>query len=224
MSWFQGVESTDRFYDRIKETLMGFMSWLSIAGICFLGAACPGPSLAVVMRHTVRGSRRNGMATGMAHCLGVGFYALLTVSGLAALLALEPSLQKGVVWGGGAYLAWLGIKALRSNGASLGESISADKTGMLEAARDGLMISLLNPKLMIFFLALFSQFVSPHMGRTVSLVMVLTPLLIDGAWFCLVAVLLSRRRLLDWLRKHARLIDRITGTILLVVALRVLTL
>lgn len=203
---------------------MDFMSWLSIAGLCFLGAASPGPSLAVVMGHTVRGSRRNGMVSGMGHCLGVGFYALLTVSGLAALLALEPSLEKGLAWGGSFYLAWLGIKALRSGGGALTESTSGNNAGILEAARDGLMISLLNPKLMIFFMALFSQFVSPDMGWTVSLVMVLTAVFIDGAWFCLVAVLLSQRRFLERLRKHALCIDRMTGIVLLLIALRVLTL
>lgn len=164
------------------------------------------------------------MVTGLAHCLGVGFYAALTVSGLAALFALEPALQKGVVWAGGTYLAWLGIQALCCGGSSDGESTGGGRVGLAMAARDGLMTSLLNPKLMIFFLALFSQFVSPDMPWTVSLVMVLTATVIDGGWYCLVATLLSRRGTLDWLRHHSLLFDRVTGTILLLLALRVFTL
>lgn len=204
---------------------MGFTSWLSLAAICLMGAISPGPSLAVVMRHTVRGSRSKGMATGIAHCLGVGFYAFLTVSGLATLFAFHPDLHRYLTWGGGSYLAWLGIKALRSREPSTGgEGPGRGTTGILGAARDGLMISLLNPKLMVFFLALFSQFVSPDMPWTASLVMVLTATLIDGSWYCLVALLLSRKGYLDRLKKHALSIDRITGTILLVLALRVLTL
>lgn len=203
---------------------MAFTSWLSLAAICFMGAVSPGPSLAVVMGHTVRGSRSKGMATGIAHSMGVGFYAFLTVSGLATLFAFNPDLHTCLSWGGGSYLAWLGIKSLRSREPSTGgESSDTGSIGMIGAARDGLMISLLNPKLMIFFLALFSQFVSPDMPWTISLVMVLTATFIDGAWFCLVAVLLSRRGAIGRLRRHARSIDRITGTILLLLALRVFT-
>lgn len=203
---------------------MGFMSWLSVAGICLMGAMSPGPSLAVVMRHTVRGSRKSGMVTGIAHSLGVGFYAALTVSGLAALFAVEPALHKGVAWAGGTYLAWLGIKALRSGTPSEGENTGRGRVGLAVAARDGLLTSLLNPKLMVFFLALFSQFVSPDMPWEASLVMVLTATLIDGSWYCLVAALLSRRGSLGWLRDHGLLFDRITGTLLLLLALRVFTL
>ncbi len=203
---------------------MTFNAWLSLAGICTLGAISPGPSLAVVIRHTVRGSRRHGMATGIAHSLGVGFYALLTVSGLAALFALEPALQRVLSWTGAAYLAWLGVKGLRSTRHGQDEERTCDSEGIFEAARDGLMISFLNPKLMIFFLALFSQFVSAEMPMTVSLLMVLTATLIDAAWYCLVAVFLSRRGALEKLRRHSFAIDRTTGVVLLLLALRVVTL
>ncbi len=203
---------------------MTFVSWLSVAGICFMGAVSPGPSLAVVVRNTVQGSRRNGMITGVAHCMGVGFYALLTVTGLAALFALEPALHKALAWGGGTYLAFLGIQALRSKGASHATEDGAGPAGLFRAARDGLMISLLNPKLMIFFLALFSQFISPEMPRTSGAVMVLTATLIDGAWFCLVATLLSRGDFADRLARHSLSIDRVTGVLFLLLALRVFTL
>ena len=203
---------------------MDLISWLPIAGLCFLGAASPGPSLAVIMRHTVHGSRKHGMATGLAHSLGVGFYALMTVSGLATLIAMEPTLQKGLAWAGGAYLAFLGYKALRSGGSTLEENEGNDTKGLFEAARDGLMISILNPKLAIFFVALFSQFIVPDMPWTTALIMVLTALLIDGLWFCLVAFFLSHKGFLRRLKKHALAIDRITGVILLSLAIRVFTL
>jgi threonine efflux protein len=203
---------------------MTLAAWLSLFGICAMGAMSPGPSLAVVLRNTVRGSLRHGVVTGLAHCTGVGFYALLTVSGLAALFAYEPLLQKLLTWGGAAYLAWLGIKALRSEGGNCGQETSDSAKGLYNAARDGLAIALLNPKLILFFLALFSQFVSNEMDWRASLIMVLTATIIDGIWYCLVAVTFSRRGALALLQHYALTIDRATGILLLIVALRVVTL
>src|SRR5699024_535992 len=61
-------------------------TWFALAAICVLGAMSPGPSLAVVVRHTVAGSRMHGVATAVAHSAGIGLYALLTSFGLAVLI------------------------------------------------------------------------------------------------------------------------------------------
>lgn len=203
---------------------MDLVSWLPIAGLCFLGAASPGPSLAVVIRHTIQGSRKHGMITGLSHCLGVGFYAFLTVSGISALIMIEPALQKGLAWGGGAYLAYLGYKALRSKGGVISRDNTGDSGKMFEAARDGFLISILNPKLAIFFIALFSQFITPHMHWSTAIIIVLTALLIDGIWYCFVAYSLSIKGFLEKLQKHSLFIDRVTGVVLIGLAIRVLTL
>ncbi|WP_426415252.1 LysE family translocator [Aestuariirhabdus sp. LZHN29] len=203
---------------------MSWTAWLALVGVCLLGAMSPGPSLAVVVRHTVNHSRGHGMVVGVFHALGVGCYALLSVTGLAALFALYPVGQQLLGWAGAAYLAWLGIKALRSAGSITEESSAVADQHWQQAARDGLMISLLNPKLMIFFIALFSQFVEPETSSWLVLVMVLTPTVIDGGWYCLVALVLSRPSVLVRLRARAQLIDRVTGVMLLLIALRVVTL
>src|SRR5690554_5754777 len=81
---------------------------LSLAAVCAMGAMSPGPSLALVLRHTLGGGRAPGVAAGLSHALGVGFYALLTVWGLGALIVRQPALFQVITWGGAAYLAWLG--------------------------------------------------------------------------------------------------------------------
>src|SRR6056297_690961 len=66
--------------------------WFSLAAVCAMGAMSPGPSLALVLRHTLGGGRLPGIAAALAHALGVGFYALLTVWGLGALIVRFPLL------------------------------------------------------------------------------------------------------------------------------------
>lgn len=200
---------------------MTFSIWLSLLMICILGAMSPGPSLAMVARHSLAGGRLHGVVTSWAHAMGVGFYALLTLLGLAVLLQQSPTLFSVITYAGAAYLAYLGVNALRSKGGVAAKLAAGKPASLRVAARDGLMISLLNPKLALFFIALFSQFVAVGTEAASRAVIVATPLLVDGLWYTLIAVVLSNARVLDKLRHKAQLIDRLSGVVLLLLALRV---
>ncbi|WP_249978589.1 LysE family translocator [Vreelandella olivaria] len=194
--------------------------WLSLAAICAMGAMSPGPSLALVLRHTLGGGRLPGITAAVFHALGVGFYALLTVWGLGALIARHPQLFQVITWLGAAYLAWLGIQALRAGqGGVLAHSSVATTTR--QAAKEAVLVALGNPKLIIFFVALLSQFVTPEMSVLAKAVIVATAMVIDGGWYVLVALGLSHSRVLPWLQRHAHWVNRITGGLLIALALRV---
>lgn len=199
---------------------MPFSLWLSLAAICTVGAMSPGPSLALVLRHTLGGGRLPGVTAGLFHALGVGFYALLTVLGLGALMARLPLLFEVVTIGGAMYLAWLGVKALRA-GRAAALAPEAAMTTRRQAAREGVLVALANPKLILFFVALLSQFVNPEMSVAARAIIVVTAMVIDASWYVLVAVALSQSRVLEWLRVRSQWINRITGVMLIGLALRV---
>ncbi|MDN6297647.1 MAG: LysE family translocator [Halomonas sp.] len=199
---------------------MPFSLWLSLAAICTVGAMSPGPSLALVLRHTLGGGRLPGVTAGLFHALGVGFYALLTVLGLGALMARLPLLFEVVSIGGAMYLAWLGVKALRA-GRAAALAPEAAMTTRRQAAREGVLVALANPKLILFFVALLSQFVNPEMSVAARAIIVVTAMVIDASWYVLVAVALSQSRVLEWLRVRSQWINRITGVMLIGLALRV---
>lgn len=204
---------------------MSFAAWLSVATICVLGAMTPGPSLAVVLRYSVGHSRQAGFACALAHALGIGFYAVITMTGLGILFQTVPVFHNAVSILGALYLIWLAIKAWR--GAKAGAKFDVDSAGkvsgsILQAARDGFMIAFLNPKIALFFLALFSQFVSPEFEWGGKFLLAFTAAVIDGAWYCLVAVGLSHGAVLPWLRDRAAWIERIIAVLFVLVALRVL--
>lgn len=200
---------------------MSLLAWLSLLPICLLGAMSPGPSLAVVVRHTLGGSRGKGIICAWAHSIGIGAYALVTVLGLGVLATEAPMVFKAISIGGGLFLAWLGIQALRTKGSISDNLVAGESTSTFQAARDGLAISLFNPKILIFFLALFSQFVSDEKDTWGQVVIVLTPLIVDGVWFTFVALVLSHPMILPSLKKNASLIDKLTGAVLLLLAIRV---
>jgi len=196
---------------------MQFEHWLSLFAICLMGAMSPGPSLAVVMRAALRGSRRNGYRTAVAHGLGVGLYALLTVTGLAVLITRWPGAFLSVQLLGAAYLVYLGVLSLRRKAGPF-----ATVAGGGRGAMDGFWIALLNPKLAVFMLALFSQFLQPAAALLEKAIMVTTVTVTDASWYSLVVALVSHNALRAGLEKYAVLIDRVFGVLLLVLAISVI--
>lgn len=200
---------------------MEFTTWLALAAICLMGAISPGPSLALIIRNTVQGGRLHGVATGLGHGVGVGVYALITALGLALLITRTPWLFQAIQYGGALFLAWLGLKALLAKASSQLEAETAHAPSGQRGALEGLAVSFLNPQLAIFFVALFSQFVHQDTGWREGILMMLTAGGIDALWYSLVALLLSHGPVLAQLKLRARLIDQLSGLILLGLAIKV---
>jgi threonine/homoserine/homoserine lactone efflux protein len=92
------------------------------------------------------------------------------------------------------------------------------------SAREGLFVALSNPHLAVFFLALFSQFVVPGMHWIYKLEMVTTAGVLDMAWYVLVAILLSQPAVLKTLKLRMGWVNRVSGVVMLLLGVRVLTL
>jgi threonine/homoserine/homoserine lactone efflux protein len=191
-------------------------TWLTVLSICVLGAMSPGPSLALVLRHTLAGGRRNGALAALAHGAGIGIYALAAISGLAVLITASPALFRAFEWGGAAYLAWLGLRGLLAKPAEAAQP-GSPASGR-SAARDGFLIAFLNPKIAVFFIALFAQVIGPDTPWAARLLYAGTAWFIDTAWYLLVAWLFSVPRWLGRLQRHAVWFERLFGLVLLALA------
>lgn len=201
---------------------MELLPWLSLASICILGAITPGPSLAVVLRNTISGSRMNGVYTGVFHGLGVSIYALFTVLGMAVIIKETPWLFDFIRYSGIAFLLWLSFKALTTKSTSSGDVANIDKPSLKKSAYEGFMIAFLNPKLAIFFIALFSQFITENSLWQQKVIMVLTVGGIDILWYCLIALVFSQSTMIDKLKNKTNVIEKITGVGLLLIAIKVI--
>jgi threonine/homoserine/homoserine lactone efflux protein len=193
---------------------MTLSTWLGLLAICCLGA--------MVVRHTLSGGRLHGVVCAWAHSIGIGVYALVTLLGLAAVLKASPLIFNTIAIIGAIYLAWMGIKALGSKGGMQQKLAAGKPTSLWIAARDGIAISLFNPKILLFFLALFSQFVLAAQTVTGQGLIVFTPLIIDGLWYTIIAFVLSHSAVLPRLREKAKLIDRLSGIVLILLSIRVI--
>jgi len=194
--------------------------WLTIVSICLLGAMSPGPSLAVVLKQTLSGGRKTGLITAVTHGLGIGLYALLCISGIAVIITTSPLLFSALKWMGAGYLAWIGIKGLRAK--SRVETKLADSPSTGNAARDGFLIVFLNPKVAVFFIALFSQVIGSETTWVEKLAYASTAMIIDMGWYIIVAWLFSNPRWLGKLQQKSIWLERAFGIVLIALAVRIL--
>ncbi len=199
---------------------MEFHSWLSLVLICVLGALSPGPSLALVIKNTIHGGAKQGYATAISHGLGVAIYAGACIAGLGVLIVNSPVLFQFLQYGGAAFLVYLGVKALLAKKPSTNDDNQAVEINV-NGWRDGFLIAFLNPKLAIFFIALFSQFIDANASIEQKVIMVSTVGLIDGIWYCLVTFALTRGNIIEKLRNNSHIVDKVTGIVLISLATRV---
>lgn len=200
---------------------MDLTTWLSLVAVCVMGAISPGPSLAVILRVSVSQSPLHGVLAAITHGLGIGFWAFLTLQGLAILMAKHQDLFSVLTVLGGVYLAWLGLKAWRYAGQGKEINVEGVRSSYWDSARDGLMIAILNPKIALFFLALFSQLIPTNMDVLIKFQLWATVVVIDSGWYIIVALLLAGGPVLSWLRRHTVWVDRSMGAILMLLGLKV---
>ena len=201
---------------------MEFHLWLSFVVICIMGALSPGPSLALVIKNTLAGGTSQGYATAISHGLGVALYAAITATGIAVIIVKSPLIFSIIQYAGAAFLLYLGVKSLLSkkNNQVFSEDNSANKS-QVNGWRDGFLIAFLNPKLAIFFLALFSQFLGEEASSEQKMIMTVTVGSIDAIWYCLVTFTLSRGNIISKLRENSHIVDKVTGSFLILLAARI---
>jgi threonine/homoserine/homoserine lactone efflux protein len=195
---------------------MDINSLLGISFVCAMGAISPGPSLAVVLRNTISGGRTQGVMTGIGHGIGLGIYAFIAVMGLSSLLLANKQIFNLIQWAGALFLIWLAFNMIIYRPAGISNDNKGSwRRGFLE----GFMISFLNPKILVFMAAVFSQFINPDISSVGRFVMAIMAGVIDTIWYVLVAAVLAGTPIINKLRKNAGLIDRSIGIIMLLIAL-----
>ncbi|CAH9060215.1 Leucine efflux protein [Pseudoalteromonas haloplanktis] len=196
--------------------------WFSLVAICMMGAMSPGPSLAVVLKHSLNGGMKNGMLAALSHGFGVGLYAAASLLGLGALMLQFPTVYQFLVYLGAAYLAYLGLKILFSKPNDSELQVQKSAVSSSKALQDGFAIAFLNPKLAIFFLALFSQFIDPeNLTLNIGIIMCLTVFLIDTGWYLLVALLTDVSKKRFGFTKQNVWLDRLLGMVFIALAIKV---
>ena len=128
--------------------------------------ATPGPGVLYVVGRSVGGGRLAGLASMLGIETGEAVYIAGAALGITALLAASPLALSVLRYGGAAYLVLLGVRAWRQNDPEDDQAAGPAGHGHWGAYGRGLLVQLLNPKVAVFFLAYFPQFI--HSGQPVA--------------------------------------------------------
>lgn len=193
---------------------MTFLSWVTLAGICLLGAMSPGPSLAVILQNRVQRDLRAALIAGWSHAAGIFFWALAAGSTLGILFQRFPPIKMFLTLAGALFLSYLAVKSWGRKSDENGKY----NNQLPPAWVAGLSISILNPKIFVFFTALFSQFIPAGASLMTYLGMATVAGLVDGTWYSAVSFFVGRTGLAYGLKHHGVLLNRITACFYLFIA------
>ncbi len=126
----------------------------------------PGADMMYCLSQGLKSGPRAGFAASLGIATGSIIQILLAAFGLAALIAANPLAFEVLRWAGVAYLVWLAVQALRAP-LQVDLPDEAKRSQPMKAWRDGVLVNLLNPKVIVFILAFLPQFVDPGRGSTV---------------------------------------------------------
>jgi threonine/homoserine/homoserine lactone efflux protein len=197
-----------------------FLSFLVVATVAVL---MPGPDVFVVMRTALAGGRRAGMWAGAGSAVGNLIWGAASVVGVTGLLAASSTAFSAVKLAGAAYLAYLGVQALRA--ARRGEGLAADGAGSehlspATAFRRGLASDLLNVKVGLFFTALMPQFMTADAAALLPVAMVTAMGVIVFSLMAAYAHLAARLSAALRNRRSAQAVNGTLGTVLLALGAR----
>src|SRR5689334_22074450 len=167
------------------------------AAVAAAFVAVPGPSNLFVLTRGLQSGSRAAVAGAAGCATGALTYVAATAAGLSALIASSQLVFAGLHYAGAAYLCWLGVVALRSPAT---EAPKATGNGsLLRSYRQGAFVELGNPKVALFFLALFPQFVDRGAGHAALQVLVLGVIFVVLGFLSDSLYAVSSGRLSRWL-------------------------
>ena len=198
--------------------------FLLIAVAHFFAVASPGPDFAIVLKQSVQRGRTNALWTSAGVALGILVHVTYCLLGVAILLSQSEAAFNALKYVAGAYLAYMGIQALRAKANTDPQSVNneqsqAESYGL--ALRRGFLVNALNPKATLFFLSLFTLVISAETPSVVQAFYGGYMAVATWLWFSFLSIVLSKQAVRAFFHKAGHWFDRGIGIILIALAVRV---
>jgi len=194
---------------------LNFETWLAFAAASALLVIIPGPTVLLVVSYALGQGLRAAIPLAIGVTLGDFTAMTLSLLGIGALLMASAAVFTTVKWAGAAYLIYLGIKLFRA-GTSLNAEPSTDGAGRLRMLGHAWLVTSLNPKDILFFVAFFPQFIDAKTDfASQVLILEATFLVIASANAMIYATLASRARRLVKSPRVIRAVNRTGGAMLI---------
>lgn len=198
-------------------------AFLTIVIIHLVGAASPGPDFLIVTRNTLTYSKRAGIFTAAGLGLGILIHVSYSLVGIGLLISQSIVLFNIIKYIGAAYLLFIGWKALTHKTAvkKIESTVQREDIKPMKALRIGFLTNVLNPKVSLFFLALFTQVINPSTPLWLQAGYGVYMSLATFVWFAGIANILSLSIIKKSFAKIQTVAERVMGGLLIALGLKV---
>ena len=188
---------------------MTLITFVQVFTVCLLGAMSPGPSMAIVINNAIFKGRYNGILTSIGHGIGIAVYATFAVLGLGLIIKTNIFIFNGLKILSIIFLIFIGVKSTFNK-----EKFDFEKKDIKEntiSFFQGFSISILNPKILVWFIAIYSQFMSTDNELLFNIYLVSIAGIIDACWYIILSLAVTTASALRFFQKKITLIQRIQG-------------
>ena len=185
--------------------------------VCLLGAMSPGPSMAVVIHNAIFKGRYNGILTSIGHGVGIAIYATFAVLGLGLIIETNIIIFNSLKSLSIIFLIFIGMKSILNK-----EKLNLEKKDVKEKTisfLQGFSISILNPKILVWFIAIYSQFMSVNNGLIFNIYLVLIAGIVDAFWYIFLTLAVTTASALTFFQTKILLIKKIQGFLFIAIGL-----
>ena len=186
---------------------MSIYEWLSITLICVAGATTPGPSILVIIYINNTRGFLSGIIASIAHGLGIFIYALISIYTITLIDKNLPSLTPFIQLTGAIFLIFVSYKMIffKTNEKNINKNLIIPKK-FTDSFFLGLTTSLINPKILIFFTSVFSQFINNDFNDYNKVGIGLLVGIIDTVWYILVSYSVNLPKLKNYIILNQKII------------------
>ena len=162
---------------------MSLETWLTYFATVLAFMITPGPSHLLMLSNSIAYGFNRSLATAAGDLTANAFQMLAAGLGLAAILVASQNALMAVKWFGVAYLVWMGVRMWRHADQAASTADASRSASLMMLWRQGFLTSAANPKAVVFFAALFPQFIDPNASFIPQfLILSITYLAVDGAF------------------------------------------
>jgi RhtB (resistance to homoserine/threonine) family protein len=195
----------------------------TVAILNLMAAISPGPDFVMAVRNSLTYSRRTGIYTGIGIGLGISIHILYCAAGLGYVISKSIVIFNIIKYIGAAYLVYMGITAIfsKSSKIKIEEDRKMKDITKMAAVKTGFLTNVLNPKATLFFLGLFTFVVKPETPILVLGILAVIMILTAIAWFTIVALFFTQKRVQVAFSKFERYFNKFFGGLLVLLGIKI---
>ena len=203
-----------------------FLAWFLLASVSTAAIISPGPAFVMMVRTALTHGRKAGIYLTLGYSTAIAAHVIFVLTGIAVVMAQSVLLFNLMKYAGAAYLFYIGFKAIRAkkdDNLALQAKNNIDTKKHMAPAKafaTGFLTEILNPKAVIFFTAVFAQFIDTDTTSSVLMLYGLTPIVIEALWYSCFCIALTHTQIREVFVRCAHWIERICGGLLMALGVR----